>query len=71
VSVALLLSLYGIAMVYSAGQTDVPQAFVSGAWKRQLFWFVLALPAAWGSVGRRCASPSGSRGRRTCSGSSS
>ena len=48
VSVALLLSVYGIAMVYSAGQTDVPSPYVSGAWKRQLFWFFLALPAAWG-----------------------
>ena len=47
VSVALLLSLYGIAMVYSAGQTDVPIAYVSGAWRRQLFWFILALPATW------------------------
>jgi rod shape determining protein RodA len=47
VSVALLLSLYGIAMVYSAGQTDVPIAYVSGAWKRQLFWFLLAIPATW------------------------
>ena len=47
VSVALLLSVYGIAMVYSAGQTDVPSPYVSGAWKRQLFWFFLALPAAW------------------------
>ncbi len=47
VSVALLLSLYGIAMVYSAGQTDVPVAYVAGAWKRQLAWFLLALPAAW------------------------
>jgi len=46
---ALLLSLYGIAMVYSAGQVDesVRNAFVAGAWKRQLAWFVLALGGAF------------------------
>lgn len=48
VSIALLLSAYGIAMVYSAGQTDVPVLYVAGAWKRQLFWFALALPTAYG-----------------------
>ena len=37
--IALLLSAFGIAMVYSAGQTDVPIAYVAGAWKRQLAWF--------------------------------
>lgn len=47
VSVTLLLSIYGIAMVYSAGQTDVHQAYVTGAWKRQIGWFAIALPAAW------------------------
>ena len=44
---AFLLSVYGIAMVYSAGQTDVPVSFVSGAYKRQLAWFVIALIAAY------------------------
>lgn len=48
VSIALLLSAYGIAMVYSAGQTDVPVLYVAGAWRRQLLWFLLALPAAYG-----------------------
>lgn len=47
VSLGILLSLYGIAMVYSAGQTDVPIAVVAGAWKRQLIWFGLSLPAAY------------------------
>src|SRR3712207_4124923 len=47
VSVALLLSLYGIAMVYSAGQTDVPVSYVAGAWKRQLTWFGLGLLGAY------------------------
>jgi rod shape determining protein RodA len=46
---ALLLSVYGIAMVYSAGQVDpsVMNAFVAGAWKRQLVWFVIALVGAF------------------------
>jgi rod shape determining protein RodA len=48
VIVAFLLSVYGIAMVYSAGQTDVPVSYVHGAWKRQLAWFVIALVAAYG-----------------------
>ncbi|CAN5178006.1 rod shape-determining protein RodA [soil metagenome] len=50
------LSAFGIAMIYSAGVTDVPSAIVGGAWKRQLEWFVLSLialllvlriPVAW------------------------
>lgn len=46
VAVALLLSLYGIAMVYSAGVTDLPTVAL-GAWKRQIAWFILALVAAF------------------------
>ena len=38
-----LLSLFGIAMIYSAGVLNVPSAVVEGAWKRQLVWFGLAL----------------------------
>jgi rod shape determining protein RodA len=52
VIVALLLSLYGIAIVYSAGQTDIPTA-VSRLWKTQLVWFCLALGAAY--VASRCS----------------
>jgi rod shape determining protein RodA len=48
VFVALALSVFGIAMVYSAGQTDVPVGYVVGAWKRQLAWFVIALASAYG-----------------------
>jgi rod shape determining protein RodA len=44
---ALLLSLYGIAMVYSAGQTDIPTVGATGAWKRQLVWFGLGLGGAF------------------------
>jgi len=32
------LSLFGVAMVYSAGQLDVPDPGVAGAWKMQLLW---------------------------------
>jgi rod shape determining protein RodA len=51
VLIALALSVFGIAMVYSAGQTDVPVGYVVGAWKRQLAWFFIALGAAY-SVSR-------------------
>lgn len=46
VSIALLLSLYGIAMVYSAGQVDVGVTYVTGAWIRQGVWFILAVGLA-------------------------
>lgn len=36
--IALLLTAFGIAVVYSAGQTDVPNAAIQGAWLRQLMW---------------------------------
>jgi rod shape determining protein RodA len=44
---ALALSAYGIAMVYSAGQTDVPTSALH-AWASQLRWLVLGVIAAWG-----------------------
>lgn len=47
VIIALLLSAYGIAIVYSAGQTDVMLATVASAYKRQLGWFAVALVSAW------------------------
>ena len=43
---ALLLSIYGLAIVYSAGQTDVT-TFVALAWKQQLIWFLLGLGGAY------------------------
>jgi len=52
VVVALLLSIYGIAIVYSAGQTDIPTA-VGRLWKTQLVWFGLALLGAYGAS--RCS----------------
>jgi rod shape determining protein RodA len=44
---ALLLSAYGIAVVYSAGQTDVRVAYIENAYKRQLAWFVISLVGAY------------------------
>ena len=46
VIVGLLLSAYGIAIVYSAGQTDILTA-VAKLWRSQLLWFVISLGAAY------------------------
>ena len=53
VIVALLLSIYGISIVYSAGQTDIHTA-VERLWKTQSMWFCLSLAAAY-SRGPRTA----------------
>lgn len=45
IAVALLLSVFGIAMIYSAGVVNVPSAVTQGAWLRQLLWFVISLGA--------------------------
>jgi rod shape determining protein RodA len=45
-TLALLLSAFGIAMVYSAGQTDVLTR-VTSLWHRQLLWFAFGLVAAF------------------------
>ena len=47
VAVGLLLTAFGIAMVYSAGQTDVPVNYVAAAYKRQIAWFLLAITGAY------------------------
>ncbi len=39
---ALALSVFGIAMIYSAGLTEIPTP-VGNAWKRQAVWLVLSL----------------------------
>jgi len=39
-----LLAIFGIAMIYSAGVTDVGTR-ASGAWKNQIMWFCLAMLA--------------------------
>lgn len=33
-----LLIAFGLVVLYSAGQTDVPNFAAAGAWRRQLFW---------------------------------
>jgi rod shape determining protein RodA len=39
----LALSLFGIAMIYSAGAVYIPNPVTSGAWVRQSVWFGLAI----------------------------
>ncbi len=43
--IALLLTAFGIAVVYSAGQTDVPNAMIQAAWLRQLMWLAVGMTA--------------------------
>ena len=43
--IALLLTAFGIAVVYSAGQTDYPNAAVQAAWVRQVMWLGVGLTA--------------------------
>ena len=40
-----LLTLFGIAMIYSAGEVHVPNPVTDTAWLRQAVWFTLALVA--------------------------
>jgi rod shape determining protein RodA len=47
VAMALVLAAAGVAMVYSAGETDVP-TFVHGIWKTQLTWLALGVSIAYG-----------------------
>lgn len=47
IGLAFGLSVFGIAIVYSAGQTDVQNSFVAGAWRRQFAWFLVGLGGAW------------------------
>jgi len=46
VALAMALSVFGIAMVYSAGQTDVP-TLVARLYKMQILWFVIGVSAAY------------------------
>lgn len=43
--VTLALTAYGVAVLYSAGQTDVPTS-VAEVWKRQLIWLGLGIAGA-------------------------
>ncbi len=45
VLVTLALTLFGIAMIYSAGVVYIPDPAIQDAWIRQIIWFVLALVA--------------------------
>jgi rod shape determining protein RodA len=42
----LLLSAFGVLMVYSAGVLDVPRDAAIGAWRRQLLWLAISLTLA-------------------------
>jgi rod shape determining protein RodA len=44
--VTLALATYGVLMVYSAGQIDVPSAGARGAWMRQLVWLAIGVVGA-------------------------
>jgi rod shape determining protein RodA len=48
VASAFALTIFGIAMVYSAGLTERPMRGVANAWRMQSTWFVVALIAAYG-----------------------
>ncbi|MGH7502800.1 MAG: rod shape-determining protein RodA [Longimicrobiales bacterium] len=39
------MSLFGVAMIYSAGQVDVPNAVSTRAWRMQLIWLALSITA--------------------------
>jgi len=45
--IATVLTAFGIAMVFSAGQTDIVQKNVVHLWQRQLGFFAVALVGAW------------------------
>jgi rod shape determining protein RodA len=47
VIIALLLSVFGVAMVYSAGQTDTPTA-VERVYKSQMLWLFFGMIGAYG-----------------------
>ena len=47
IGAALALTLFGIAMVYSAGLTDGPKRGVANAYKAQAIWFLIAITAAF------------------------
>ena len=46
VMVSLALMLFGLATLYSAGQTDVPTR-AAGVWQRQFVWFGVGIVACW------------------------
>src|ERR1051325_4006078 len=44
---ALLLTLYGLAVVFSAGHTDF-RTPATGAWKSQMVWVIVGIAGAFG-----------------------
>ncbi|MEX0843140.1 MAG: rod shape-determining protein RodA [Gemmatimonadota bacterium] len=40
---AIALSLFGVAMIYSAGVLNIPSPVTEGAWRRQLLWLLISL----------------------------
>ncbi len=46
ITVSLCLVLFGLAILYSAGQTDVPTR-AAGVWHRQFIWLGVGILAAW------------------------
>jgi len=44
-AVVVILTIYGVLVLYSAGQTDVPTA-AANLWTRQLIWLVMSLVGA-------------------------
>lgn len=47
VMVLAILILFGLLVLYSAGQTDVPSFAATGAWRRQIVWLVGGAVLAW------------------------
>lgn len=45
VGAVIALAAFGVAMIYSAGQLEVPNAVTEGIWRRQFLWLLLALAA--------------------------
>src|SRR3972149_5825302 len=45
ITLALALSLFGVAMIFSAGVLNVPSPVTQGAWLRQLAWLAISLAA--------------------------
>ena len=43
---AVILSVFGVAMVYSAGQTDTPTA-VASLYKSQIVWLLIGMGFAY------------------------
>ena len=47
VVIALLLSAFGVSIVYSAGQTDIP-TYVAGLYRTQGLWLLIGMATAYG-----------------------